>query len=155
MAANNRMLTNNHCFTTSSEAYDTEVWFNYQCATCGGYDIFQPTKVWGSEVLSTDHVYDYTLFTVDNFPAVRKFGYLQLDTVRPAKGQELYVPQHPAGEPARIAGRLGERAGTCAIVDQAFGRLAEAPYRSAKKRTTSSGRRVTGAGGSALRKRRP
>jgi len=30
------------------------------------------------------------------------------------------VPQHPAGEPARIAGRLGERAGTCAIVDQAF-----------------------------------
>ncbi|WP_433298682.1 trypsin-like serine peptidase [Actinoplanes sp. CA-030573] len=114
---NNRMLTNNHCFTNSSEAYDTEVWFNYQCASCGGYDVFQPTKVWGAKVLSTDHTYDYTLFTVDNFNAVRKFGYLQLDTARPARNQELYVPQHPAGEPTRIAGSLGERAGNCSVAD--------------------------------------
>ncbi|MCU7727211.1 trypsin-like peptidase domain-containing protein [Actinoplanes sp. KI2] len=114
---NNRMLTNNHCLTTSAEAQDTEVWFNYQCATCGGYDIFQPTKVWGSKVLSTDHAYDYTLFTVDNFSAVQKFGYLTLDTARPAKGQELYVPQHPAGQPTRIAGSLGEKAGNCAVAD--------------------------------------
>jgi hypothetical protein len=113
----NRMLTNNHCFTTTNEAYDTEVWFNYQCATCGGYNVFQPTKVWGAQVLSTDHVYDYTLFTVDNFPAVQKFGYLVLDTARPAKGQELYVPQHPAGEPTRIAGSLGEKAGNCSVAD--------------------------------------
>jgi len=114
---NNRMLTNNHCFTTSAEAYDSEVWFNYQCATCRGYDVFQPTKVWGSKVLSTDHVYDYTLFTVDDFGAVQKFGYLTLDTARPAKGQELYVPQHPAGEPTRIAGSLGEKAGNCSVAD--------------------------------------
>ncbi|WP_433371377.1 trypsin-like serine peptidase [Actinoplanes sp. CA-142083] len=117
VGANNRMLTNNHCFTTSSEAYDTEVWFNYQCASCGGYDVFRPTKVWGGKVLSTDHVYDYTLFSVDNFNAVKKFGYLQLDTTRPAKNQELYVPQHPAGEPTRIAGSLGERAGNCSVAD--------------------------------------
>jgi hypothetical protein len=117
---NNRMLTNNHCFTTSSEAYDTEVWFNYQCATCGGYDVFQPTKVWGSKVLSTDHVYDYTLFSVDSFASVRKFGYLTLDTTRPAKGQELYVPQHPAGEPTRIAGSLGEKAGNCSVADPSY-----------------------------------
>ena len=114
---NNRMLTNNHCFTTSAEAYDSEVWFNYQCASCGGYDVFQPTKVWGSKVVSTDHIYDYTLFSVDDFNAVQKFGYLTLDTTRPAKGQELYVPQHPAGEPTRIAGSLGEKAGNCAVAD--------------------------------------
>jgi lysyl endopeptidase len=113
----NRMLTNNHCFTTTSEAYDTEVWFNYQCATCGGYDVFQPTKVWGDQVLSTDHTYDYTLFSVDDFNAVKKFGFLSLDTARPAKNQELYVPQHPAGEPTRIAGSLGERAGNCSVAD--------------------------------------
>ena len=117
---NNRMLTNNHCFTNSSQAYDTEVWFNYQCAQCGGYDVFQPTKVWGSKVLSTDHVYDYTLFSVDNFAAIRKFGYLLLDTARPAKNQELYVPQHPAGEPTRIAGSLGEKAGNCSVADPAY-----------------------------------
>lgn len=116
----NRMLTNNHCFTTSNEAYETEVWFNYQCARCGGYDVFQPTKVWGDKVLSTDHVYDYTLFSVSNFPAVAKFGYLVLDGTRPGKRQELYVPQHPAGEPTRIAGSLGEKAGNCSVADPAY-----------------------------------
>jgi lysyl endopeptidase len=116
----NRLLTNNHCFDNSNQAYDTEVWFNYQCARCGGYDVFQPTKVWGDRVLATNQTYDYTLFTVENFAAVQKFGYLTLDTARPAKGQPLYVPQHPAGEPTRIAGAKGERAGNCAVVDNAY-----------------------------------
>ena len=111
----NRMITNNHCLTTFEEAYDTEVWFNYQCAKCGGFDVFKPTKVWGDQVLATDKTYDYTLFTVDGFESIQKYGYLTLDTVRPRKGQELYVPQHPAGEPARIAGSQGEAAGNCAV----------------------------------------
>ena len=42
---------------------------------------------------------------------------LTLDTARPAKGQELYVPQHPAGEPTRIAGSLGEQAGNCSVAN--------------------------------------
>ena len=116
----NRMLTNNHCFTTSAEAYDTEVWFNYQCAKCGGYDVYQPTKVWGSKVLATDRTYDFTLFSVGNFNAVKKFGFLTLDTTRPVRNQQLYVPQHPAGEPTRIAGSLGEQAGNCAVADPAY-----------------------------------
>ncbi|GAA4932834.1 trypsin-like serine peptidase [Actinoplanes utahensis] len=115
VGAKNRMITNNHCLTTSDEAYDTEVWFNYQCAKCGGFDVFKPTKVWGDQVLSTDKTYDYTLFTVDGFESVQKFGYLTLDTARPRRGQTLYVPQHPAGEPARIAGSQGEAAGNCAV----------------------------------------
>jgi lysyl endopeptidase len=115
VGAKNRMITNNHCLTTSGEAYDTEVWFNYQCAKCGGFDVFKPTKVWGDQVLATDKTYDYTLFTVDGFDTVQKFGYLTLDTTRPKKGQQLYVPQHPAGEPARIAGSQGEAAGNCEV----------------------------------------
>ncbi|WP_067509048.1 serine protease [Actinoplanes sp. TFC3] len=120
VGAKNRLITNNHCFSSSADAYETEVWFNYQCAKCGGYQVFKPTKVWGDKVISTSHVYDYTLFTVENFASVQKYGYLTLDTARPARNQELYVPQHPAGEPTRIAGRLGDKAGTCAVVDNAF-----------------------------------
>jgi V8-like Glu-specific endopeptidase len=116
----NRMLTNNHCFDSSDEAYDTEVWFNYQCARCGGFDVFKPTKVWGDKVLATHRTYDYTLFTVENFSRVQKFGYLTLDAARPARNQPLYVPQHPSGEPTRIAGAKGERAGNCAVVDNAY-----------------------------------
>jgi hypothetical protein len=120
VGSRNRMLTNNHCFDNSADAYETEVWFNYQCAVCRGYDTYKPTKVWGARVLATDHVDDFTLFTVEDFAAIKKFGYLTLDTARPAKGQELFVPQHPAGEPTRIAGALGEKAGTCAVADNAY-----------------------------------
>ncbi|SDT75596.1 trypsin-like serine peptidase [Actinoplanes derwentensis] len=115
VGAKNRMITNNHCLTNSNEAYDTEVWFNYQCAKCGGSDVFKPTKVWGDKVLATDKTYDFTLFSVDGFDKIQKFGYLTLDTARPKRGQELYVPQHPAGEPAKIAGSKGEAASNCAV----------------------------------------
>jgi hypothetical protein len=117
---NNRMLTNNHCFASSADAYQTEVWFNYQCARCGGYDVVRPTKVWGNRVLATDRTYDYTVFTLERFSAVKKFGYLALDTRRPNRNEELYIPQHPAGEPARISGARGDRAGTCAVADRAY-----------------------------------
>jgi hypothetical protein len=116
----NRMLTNNHCFASSADAYQTEVWFNYQCARCGGYDVVRPTKVWGDRVLATNRTYDYTVFTVEQFAEVEKFGYLALDTRRPNRNDELYIPQHPAGEPARIAGSRGDRAGTCAVADRAY-----------------------------------
>ena len=115
-----RMVTNNHCFDNSADAYDTEVWFNYQCAVCKGYDTFQPTKVWGDQVLATNHVFDFTVFTVGNFAAIKKFGYLSFDSTRPAKGQELYVPQHPAGEPTRIAGARGESVGNCVVANNAY-----------------------------------
>jgi hypothetical protein len=115
----NRMLTNNHCFADSNGARDTEVWFNYQCVKCGEKAVSTPTKVTGARVLATDRTYDFTLFTVGKFAQVRKYGYLNLDTVRPVRGQELYVPQHPAGEPARIVGARGELAGTCAVGDNA------------------------------------
>lgn len=120
VGAKNRMLTNNHCFQRSEDAAETEVWFDYQCLACGGREVIKPTKVWGARVVATDHVYDYTLFSVAEFSRIKKFGSLALDTARPGKGQELYVPQHPSGQPTRIAGRLGERAGTCAVASNAF-----------------------------------
>ncbi|WP_246001741.1 trypsin-like serine peptidase [Allorhizocola rhizosphaerae] len=105
----NRMMTNYHCVGTPEEAADTEVWFNYQCAECGGYAVFRTTKVWLSEVLASDKTLDYTIFSVSNFSSVEKFGYLELDVRRPARGEELYVPQHPGGKPAMIA------MGNCAV----------------------------------------
>jgi hypothetical protein len=117
----NRMITNHHCFTTSDEAYNTEAWFNYQCAVCGGFDVFRPTKVWGNEVLATDQTLDFTLFSLESFADVQKFGYLDLDLSHPAAGDELYIPQHPAGNPAQIAmGSDQDKAGNCAVADPLY-----------------------------------
>jgi lysyl endopeptidase len=120
VGAKNRMLTNNHCFDNSDAAYDTEVWFNYQCAVCGRSATVRPTKVWGDRVVITNRTYDFTLFSVERFDLIQKYGYLALDARRPNRNEELYVPQHPAGEPLRIAGALGEKAGNCQTVDRAY-----------------------------------
>lgn len=120
IGARNRMITNHHCFDNSVDAYQAEVWFNYRCVRCGGTDVLRPTKVWGAKVLATNRIYDYTVFTVDRFDLVRRFGYLRLDTRRPERDEELYVPQHPAGQPTKIAGARGEKAGNCEVVDPAY-----------------------------------
>lgn len=114
----NRLLTNHHCLDSSRQARRTEVWFNYQCATCGGWAVYRPTKVRGDRVLDTDGVLDYTLFTVDDFAAVERYGYLELDPEPPEAGDELYIPQHPRGLPARVAiGSDRDRGGSCAVTD--------------------------------------
>ncbi len=117
----NRMLTNNHCMVTSDDAYDTEVWFNYQCAQCGGHAVFKSTKVWGDRVLSTNRDLDYTLFTLESLAPVQKFGYLSIDPARPAKGTEVYIPQHPGGDPTRIAMTSDrDSKGNCAVADPLY-----------------------------------
>ena len=107
------MLTNNHCFDNSDDAYDTEVWFNYQCAQCGGYDVFRPTKVWGDRVLATDRTLDYTLFTRRaTSPQVQKFGYLTLDTAPAgARARSSTSRSTRPASPTRIADRQRRRAG--------------------------------------------
>lgn len=92
---NNRMLTNNHCFTSPS---GIEVWFNYDCTTCGGTAASPVTKVLASQVLRTNSALDYTLFTVNNFSAISSFGFVELDTRRPAVGEQMYIVQHPGGQ---------------------------------------------------------
>ncbi|GAA1383495.1 trypsin-like serine peptidase [Catellatospora chokoriensis] len=117
----NLLLTNNHCVADKSETTDVEVWFNYQCAECGGFDVFRPTKVWLSELVATDRTLDFSLFSVTDFDLVQKFGYLELDLRRPDKGEELYIPQHPAGAPAMVAVSSDrDRAGNCAVEDSDY-----------------------------------
>ncbi|GIF77076.1 trypsin-like serine peptidase [Asanoa siamensis] len=121
LGTTNRMLTNNHCMVTSGDAYDTEVWFDYQCNKCGGHAVFKPTKVWGDKVLSTNRELDYTLFTVENFAQVQKFGYLSIETSRPKSGTEVYIPQHPGGDPGQIAmGSDSDDGGICAVDDPLY-----------------------------------
>jgi hypothetical protein len=109
---NNRMLTSHHCFASTSDARDVEVWFGYACPVCDGKAAAPPVKVNGDAVLATDATLDYTLFTVQNFGAVSGFGFLTLDTRAPGPGERLYIPQYPDGEPLSIAEDAG---GACAV----------------------------------------
>jgi trypsin-like peptidase len=128
----NRLLTNHHCLQSSRQAQRTEVWFDYQCAECGGWAVFRPAKVWADRVLDTDSTLDYTLFTVDDFDRIERFGYLRLDP-RPAQaGEEVYVPQHPRGLPTRVAIRSDQdRGGDCGVAApraHGYGRFTDMTY---------------------------
>ena len=116
----NRMLTNHHCFTSTVDARNTEVWFNYECAICGGFAVRRPVKVFADKVLATDPTLDYTLFTVQDFAAVQAFGFLTIDDRAPVAGEELYVPQHPGGDPTILAiSSDQDRGGNCRVDDPA------------------------------------
>lgn len=110
---NNRMLTNNHCFTSTT---GIEVWFNYQCPTCGGTNSATVTKVLASQVLRTNAALDYTLFTVNNFAAISSFGYLELDARVPAVGEEMYIIGHPAGKLKKLSLRDNNNGGGYCVV---------------------------------------
>ncbi|MCP2250794.1 trypsin-like serine peptidase [Lentzea aerocolonigenes] len=110
---NNRMLTNNHCFTSRT---GIEVWFNYQCPTCGGTASAAVTKVLVDQVLKTDAGLDYTLFSVQNFAAISSFGYLELDARVPAVGEEMYIVGHPAGKLKKLSLRDNNNGGGYCVV---------------------------------------
>jgi len=99
----NRMFTNNHCFTTTSEVAASEVWFNYQNTTCTGTTVGAVTKVAGDVMLRTDATLDYSLYTVKSFSTISGFGYLGLDVRVPTTGEEIFIPQHAGGRVKELA----------------------------------------------------
>ncbi|WP_205324506.1 serine protease [Glycomyces sp. YM15] len=118
----NRLLTNNHCFTTSREARVTEVQFKYKCRKCAGGAISTPLKVRGAKVLTTNARYDFTLFTVDDYAKIDHLPHLELDSGHADKGEEVFIPEHPGGRPLRIAsasdeGKPSQGIETCRILD--------------------------------------
>ncbi len=99
----NRMMTNNHCFSNETELKNIEVWFNYKRLGCGGGGLDTTVKVSGDKVLKTDYTLDYTLFTLKDFDKVKHFGYFGLDDSEPMLGAGIYIPQHGAGNPKELA----------------------------------------------------
>lgn len=111
----NTLLTNNHCFDSSEEAQRAEIWFNYQCVSCDSSATTTPVKVNGTEVIATDRDLDYTLFSVNDYEAIEQFGSLTLATERASVGDQIYIPQHPAGRPSELAVNSIADNGACVI----------------------------------------
>jgi lysyl endopeptidase len=120
IGATDRLLTDHHCFSTAADTRNTEAWFNYECAVCGGYATLATTKVWGAQMFATDANLDFTLFSVYDFTHITQFGYLNVDPSPVKAGTEVYIPQHPEGDPTEIAMASDEdQGGDCKVVDPA------------------------------------
>ena len=95
----NFLMTNEHCITSQGQLNNMEFWFDYQRSQCQTGSPNTPTIVTGDQFL-VDHVtYDFALLTLDNFASIQNFGYFDLDVRTPVLGEEIYIPQHGAGNP--------------------------------------------------------
>ncbi|QXJ26358.1 trypsin-like peptidase domain-containing protein [Actinomadura graeca] len=101
----NRMLTNQHCMESAADLRASEFQFDYQCATCGGNDPRAGTKVSGAELIKTSPLsaLDYTLFSVNDFASIQKYGTLYLDVREPVASERIYIPGHGDTKPKRLS----------------------------------------------------
>jgi hypothetical protein len=99
----NRALTNNHCVSTAAAVQSMEVQFAYECATCGGNNPGAGVKVSGAQLLRTNASLDYTLFSVNNFATIERFGTLFLDVRSAVTGERIYIPGHGDARPKRLS----------------------------------------------------
>ncbi len=99
----NRLFTAQHCLSSQADVTGSEVWFNYQKKSCGGSSTETVVKVSGNELLTTDTVLDFGLFSVNNFSSISAFGYLGLEVRDASQGETIYIPQHGLGKPKQIA----------------------------------------------------
>ncbi len=119
VGSDNRMMTNNHCVKDQAETAASEVWFNYQKTTCGGSVMAPVTKVNAVTLLKTDATLDYSLFTISDLPAIASFGNYGLDVRTPIKDEQIFIPQHGAGNPKELAVTSDQNNGGVCRIDVA------------------------------------
>jgi lysyl endopeptidase len=144
VGSDNRLFTNNHCFNSAAGVASTEVWFNHQAAQCGSGVPAAVTKVSGAALLKTDAALDYSLFTVNQFENIARFGYLGLDVGTPRPGQEIFIPQHPGGRLKELSVTSdAQGGGRCTLISTAANGGRDASY-SCDTQGGSSGSPVIG-----------
>ena len=99
----NRLFTAGHCVGSQEDLDGAEIWFNYRASSCGSANTASEVKVTGAELLANDHTFDYSLFTVNDFASISKFGYLGLDVRNGKVGEGIFIPQHGLGQPRQLA----------------------------------------------------
>ncbi len=97
------LMTNNHCIGSASRAQNTDYVFNYQHDGCSGSTLAQSDVVASSATfIKTNSGLDYTLVKLPTNPT-NKYGFLSLSSAAPAKGDRIYIPQHPGGRRKEIS----------------------------------------------------
>ncbi|MDY1033187.1 serine protease [Stenotrophomonas sp. CFBP8980] len=144
VGSDNRLFTNNHCFNSAAGVASTEVWFNHEAARCGSGIPAAVTKVSGATLLKTDAALDYSLFTVNQFATIARFGHLGLDVGTPRPGQEIFVPQHPGGRLKELSVTSdAQGGGRCTLISTTVNSGRDASY-SCDTQGGSSGSPVIG-----------
>ncbi|OQR87068.1 hypothetical protein ACHHYP_09552 [Achlya hypogyna] len=105
------MMTNWHCIKTADDAKNVQVEFGAECSKCDDPLNDKQLACAGTKVASdveyivSDRKNDFALVKLKLKDGVdlKQYGYLKIRTSGPVLGEEVYVPQHPNGNPRRLA----------------------------------------------------
>ncbi|KAG3118210.1 hypothetical protein PI124_g3585 [Phytophthora idaei] len=105
------IISNNHCFSSQEMVDAAKFEFDVQTTGCSDDCAFATCPV-GKTLVGKDNVkfiksnatLDYSVMQITNDAAsyVNSYGYLQIRSTAPTKGEEIYIPQQPKGGPKKI-----------------------------------------------------
>lgn len=111
---NDTMITNNHCVANQTELNNSQIRFRERRESCSRSSrVLDVVTTRGNRLLETNGRSDITLFTIRNPERARGATRLQLTNRAPRVGDLVYIPQHPNGNPRRIA--IEDEGRTCRI----------------------------------------
>lgn len=100
MIAADKLMTNHHCVASQEVCGSTVAIFGYQYDEAGVLN--HGTQYECDEVVSKDSILDYSILRLRGAPG-SLWGELELSTGEPQQDQQVYIVQHPAGEPKQIS----------------------------------------------------
>ncbi|KAL4118667.1 hypothetical protein PRIC2_010992 [Phytophthora ramorum] len=106
------IISNNHCFSSQEMVDAAKFEFDVQTTGCSDDCTFATCPI-GKTLIGKDNVkfiksdapLDYSILQITNDAAsyVSTYGYLQVRSSAPAKGEEIYIAQQPKGGAKKIA----------------------------------------------------
>ncbi|CAJ1950872.1 unnamed protein product [Cylindrotheca closterium] len=109
VGGNNYLMTNHHCISSKEEAAAAQFLFMYEstqgdCQQGGVRDTDAAAEMTidGAEFIMADKQLDFALVKLVSGNPVCAYGHFDIDWEAPKVGDEIYVPQHPAGRDKSI-----------------------------------------------------
>jgi len=94
------LITNRHCIKTAEDAQNTDYEFGAQASDCDDKNCSGAHRgrvISGAELLSANKDLDYALVQITSGSPSASYGFLEIDDRLGMIGEEIYIPQHPAG----------------------------------------------------------
>jgi lysyl endopeptidase len=100
-SCSSHFLSNEHCITDQNAVDTLQVRFKYRYTTCGGSTLDSYATYYGDSYVTDSTTYDFCLMTLQGTPQ-NTYGYLDLLNRAPVLNEDIYIIQHPGGNPQQI-----------------------------------------------------
>ncbi|KAL3672733.1 hypothetical protein V7S43_002024 [Phytophthora oleae] len=119
------IISNNHCFSSQEMVDAAKFEFDVQTTGCSDDCTFATCPIGKTlagkdnvKFIKSDATLDYSVMQITNDAAsyISTYGYLQVRSTAPTKGEEIYIPQQPKGGAKKITKTQDDADSQAAVV---------------------------------------